>query len=238
MAALHTPPQPGDKNDRFGPDQLTGELVIPGDAHALVLAVYPRAEDLRARGHRFMLGVLHSLRFASLSVALGVEEPCRTDGLGSAVLAIDRLLGWVHGEPRLASLRTVLLGVGSAAAPALMAAALHEPSLSAVAAHSGEVAAAHAALMHLGSKAMLLVGADDTAAVAGYREAARSAYGAPLLVEVPNVRDLSTNCGGPQAVTIQLSRWYAAHRATPAGAARAGVTGGFVPTAPSELEPA
>jgi dienelactone hydrolase len=207
---------------RVGEAKLEGALVVPADAHGIVLFAHgsgssrhsPRnihvAEELQAGGLGTLL--IDLLTPSEESVDLATKE-LRFD-IG---LLAERLVGaiqWLSSEETTRDLPIGLFGASTGAAAALVAAARMADRVGAVVSRGGRADLAGAYLPSVKAPTLLIVGENDPVVIE-LNQQAMARMTAPLQLEiVPRATHLFEEPGTLEEVSRLARDWFVRHLRT------------------------
>jgi pimeloyl-ACP methyl ester carboxylesterase len=197
------------------PSGLPGDLVVPAQARALVLFAHGSGSSRHSQRNRWVAGVLHAHRLATLLFDLLTEAEA-TDR--RAVFDIDLLsrrveqaLDWATGQRTLAGLRCGLIGASTGAAAALCAAASRPDRVGAVVSRGGRPDLAADCLERVSAPTLLLVGSADHEVVELNRQALRRLHCNKRLELVPGATHLFEEPGTLGSVAELAAAWFDTH---------------------------
>lgn len=197
------------------PAGLPGELVVAGNARALVILAHGSGSSRRSPRNRFVAESLHGRRLGTLLFDLlsDAEASDHAKVFDIALLA-QRLLqamAWVRQRADLTGLRVGLFGASTGAAAALVAAAERPHDVAAVVSRGGRPDLAGAALAQVRAPTLLLVGGSDAEVLALNRDALRQLRCEKRLEIVPRASHLFEEAGTLERVAHSAGDWFAAH---------------------------
>jgi putative phosphoribosyl transferase len=208
---------------RIGPQRLAGWLECPAQARGLVLFAHGSGSSRASPRNRFVAGVLHQHRLATLLFDL-LDEDEAADR--RAVFDIERLaarmidaLDWLGGLrddghscaalQALARSPVGLFGASTGAAAALWAAAEMPGRIAAVVSRGGRVDLAAAQAPRVQAPTLLIVGGADTEVLALNRALMRTLTCQKRLEVVPGATHLFEEPGALDAVAQLAADWFA-----------------------------
>jgi putative phosphoribosyl transferase len=179
----------GSQAVRIGPLGLAGEFEPVWQALGVVVFVHGSGSDRTSPRSRHIAGVLRghhlaTLRFDLLSTsemapgARGVAIAERADRVGQA-------LDWLHSRPETDQLRVGLLGSGTGAAAALLAAARRPARVAAIVSRCGCPDLVSGCLPRVRAPTLLIVGGEDAEFLEPNRRAMHLLAGEKRLETVP-----------------------------------------------------
>lgn len=164
---------------------------------------------------RQLAAVLQGYRLSTLRL----EWPGPTDAAAEAPQRLAGHLGdaldWLQGRPEAGPTLLGLYGAGAGAAAVLHAAAERPGQVAAVVAKSGRAELVATPLAGVLAPTLLIVGANDAAALAPNREAMRRLHGKKRLEVVPGAGPRFEEPGALDAVAQLAGAWFATHLADP-----------------------
>jgi putative phosphoribosyl transferase len=149
---------------------LAGDLVVSGPVRSVVLFVHGNGSSRHSQHNRVVAAELRKAGLGTLLLDLLTEREERADALtaehrfditllaGRLVDAID----WLDGQPDTAGVPVGLLGAGTGAAAAMVAATERPERVSALVSRSGRPDLAGDAPQRLSVPVLLVVGGNDT----------------------------------------------------------------------------
>jgi len=148
---------------------LEGSLVLPGEAHGIVLFAHGSGSGRHSPRNRFVAGRLHEQGLATLLVDLLTEDEEAAERYTGHLrfdigLLADRLVGatdWLAAEARTKELRIGYFGASTGGGAALVAAADRPKRVAAVVSRGGRPDLAGEALPSVKAPTLLLVGGND-----------------------------------------------------------------------------
>ncbi|MCX6291163.1 MAG: alpha/beta hydrolase [Bacteroidetes bacterium] len=144
---------------------LTGELVIPADAVAVVIFLQRSGNERCSPGSRVVFGELSECGIAALKIDLLTPEENRYyESRFNLHLLKERLMvvtAWVQSLPELKEFPVGYFGVDTEAASAFMAAADLKSEISAIVSQSGRPDLANHRLYKVQAPALLVAGSLD-----------------------------------------------------------------------------
>ena len=209
-----------------GPHRLAGRLECPADATRLVVFAHGSGSSRSSPRNRFVAGVLHQHRLATLTFDLlsPQEAAARANVFDIALLAerVSGALDWLNGpHDAWRSSRTLqaiahapvgLFGASTGAAAALRAAAERPGRVAAVVARGGRVDLAAAQAPYVQAPTLLIVGGADTEVLALNRELLRKLACKKRLEVVPGASHLFEEPGALDAVAQLAADWFERQR--------------------------
>ncbi|MEE6263894.1 dienelactone hydrolase family protein [Plantactinospora sonchi] len=198
--------------------QLTGDLVVPAQARAIVLFAHGSGSSRRSPRNRLVADALNRQSLATLLVdLLTVPEEAVDDRTGELRFDIglltERLVGivdWLGSGGPAGPLPIGLFGASTGAAAALAAAAARPDQVYAVVSRGGRPDLAGADLNRVRAGTLLLVGGLDTEVIRlNERARAELPAGAQLRV-VPGASHLFEEPGTLDQVAREAADWFTA----------------------------
>jgi putative phosphoribosyl transferase len=202
---------------------LQGSLAVPQSAKGIVLFVHGSGSSRYSPRNRFVARTLQTEGMATLLFDLLTLKEERIDQVTAEHrfdirLLADRLIGatqWVMLQPELMELNIGYFGASTGAAAALIAAAEHPYSISAVVSRGGRPDLAGEFLRNVQAPTLLLVGGNDQPVINMNREAlVKIGSAVKKLVIVPGATHLFEEPGTLEKVAGDAAEWFANHLAT------------------------
>ncbi len=216
-----------------GPVRLAGDLIVPAQAHAIVLFAHGSGSSRHSPRNRSVANVLHEAGLATLLIDLLTAEEEALD-VHTAHLRFDidllaeRLMGatdWLAQHPQTANLAIGYFGASTGAGAALVAAAQHPEVIHAVVSRGGRPDLAGPALSAVRAPTLLIVGGQDVPVIGMNRQAlAQLGAGEKQLVIVPGATHLFEEPGALEEVARLAAEWFTHHLSRPAAAPVCGPT--------------
>ncbi|MGV9560559.1 dienelactone hydrolase family protein [Streptomyces sp. NPDC003401] len=194
---------------------LSGDLVVPASARAVVLFAHGSGSSRHSPRNRMVAAELRTAGLGTLLMDLLGEREERHDALtaehrfdiallgGRLVAAID----WLGTRPDTRGLPVVLFGASTGAAAALVAAAERPDRVLTVVSRGGRPDLAGDALERVTVPVLLLVGGRDHQVLALNQEAARRLRCPHALHVVPGATHLFEEPGALEHVAGTAGRW-------------------------------
>lgn len=201
---------------------LPADLVVPDDAHGLVVFVHGSGSSRTSPRNRFVAHMLGQAGFATLLFDLLTREEdtdvaTRFD-VRRLATRLGHVLDWVATQPQLHGLPLGLFGASTGSAAALVAAAEHADEVSAVVSRGGRPdLAGRDALQRVRAPTLLIVGAADTHVIELNREALEALTCEARLDVVPGAGHLFEQPGTLEAAARRAVDWFERHAATQVG---------------------
>lgn len=199
-----------------GSARLPADLVVPAQAHGLVLFAHGSGSSRHSPRNRAVAGRLNQHSLATVLVDLLTADEEQLD-LQTAQLRFDighladRLVGildWMASGEQLPRLPVGLFGASTGAAAALVAAVARPDAVRAVVSRGGRPDLAGAALPNVRAATLLLVGGRDEQ-VLGLNEDAQRQMTAPTeLRVVPGATHLFEEPGALERVAEEAADWF------------------------------
>lgn len=198
-----------------GPRRLSGDMVVPAGAGALVLFAHGSGSSRFSSRNRRVAGRLQREGLATLLFDL-LEDDEATDRRKVFDIALlgERLVqavDWAAAQPALAALRIGLFGASTGAAAALRAAAERPDRVGAVVSRGGRPDLAGPWLAQVLAPTLLIVGGADVEVLALNREALRQLHGPKRLDVVPGATHLFEEPGTLDTVADLAAGWFLTH---------------------------
>lgn len=197
---------------------LEGNLIVPTDAHGIVLFAHGSGSSRHSPRNRFVAHKLHEAGLATLLIDLLPEEvetdqPTHELRFDIQLLA-DRLtdsIEWLTNHSRTSSLTIGLFGGSTGAGAALIAASsLHLP-VQAVVSRGGRTDLAGDALPRVKVPTLLIVGGNDPQVVEINRKTIQKMTGQVELEIIPDASHLFQESGTLERVAELASDWFLRH---------------------------
>ncbi|HEU4994562.1 MAG TPA: dienelactone hydrolase family protein [Gemmatimonadaceae bacterium] len=158
-------------------EDIHADLVIPDDAHVLVVMAYPTAFGRHEAPHTHVARLFNQQGFATLLCDLLTSEEEMLGELTGEfrrdvpllTTRLSAILDWCEAQPELRHLPVGLVGIGTAAAVALQCAAHRAKIVRAVVVRGGRLDLAWWALGRVHAPTLLVAGEHDTALREVYR---------------------------------------------------------------------
>ncbi|MFF9094868.1 dienelactone hydrolase family protein [Streptomyces sp. NPDC014802] len=200
---------------------LTGDLVVPPGARAVVLFAHGSGSSRHSPRNRMVAERLREAALGTLLVDLLTEEEDARDRVTAELRFDIGLLGerlaaaldWLGREETTRDLPVVLFGASTGAAAALVAAAQRPERVLTVVSRGGRPDLAGDALKAVTAPVLLLVGGRDTEVLRLNEAAARDLGGPHTLHVVPGATHLFEEPGALEEVADTARRWCADHLA-------------------------
>ena len=214
---------------RVGDAIVHADLVVPRDAHGVVLFAHGSGSSRFSRRNRAVARSLQDAGFATLLVDLLTAEEAREDEItGEFRFDIERLgtrlaaaTAWLKADPRTSTLPIGLFGASTGAAAALVAAAGHPERVAAVVSRGGRPDLAGPRLGRVRAPTLLIVGGDDPVVLQLNQQARARLATTSALTVVPGAGPLFEEPGAMEAVMAAARNWferYLVRESAPAGA--------------------
>ncbi len=203
----------------IGGRKLAGDLVVPADAHGLVVFAHGSGSSRLSPRNRYVAGVLQSHRLATLLLDLLTEAEAddRRKVFDIPLLAerLGETVDWCRGERQLQTLPIGLFGASTGAGAALVAAAARPDEVAAVVSRGGRPDLAAGALPRVRAPTLLIVGGDDDVVLQLNREALAQMCCESELQVVPGATHLFEEPGTLERVAALAAAWFDRHLAGP-----------------------
>ncbi|GGR36106.1 dienelactone hydrolase family protein [Streptomyces aurantiogriseus] len=194
---------------------LTGELVAPASARAVVLFAHGSGSSRHSPRNRMVAAELRTAGLGTVLIDLLTESEDREDAetaahrfdiplLGRRVVAV---IDWAAAQPDIRELPVVLFGASTGAAAALVAAAERPDQVLTVVSRGGRPDLADAALDRVRAPVLLVVGGRDPEVLRLNQEAARRLRGPHSLRVVPGATHLFAEPGALEEVAEAAKEW-------------------------------
>ncbi|MDX2682783.1 dienelactone hydrolase family protein [Streptomyces soliscabiei] len=194
---------------------LTGDLVLPTPARAVVLFAHGSGSSRHSPRNRMVAAELRTAGLGTLLVDLLTEREDAEDAatgvyrfdialLGHRVVAV---LDWLTTQHDTGAVPFVLFGASMGAAAALVAAAERPERVLTVVSRGGRPDLAGAALEHVRAPVLLLVGGRDPEVLRLNQEAARRLHVPHFIHVVPGATHLFEEPGALEQVAEAARQW-------------------------------
>ncbi|MFF7725337.1 dienelactone hydrolase family protein [Streptomyces sp. NPDC008001] len=195
---------------------LSGDLVVPGAARAVVLFAHGSGSSRLSPRNRAVATALQHAGLATLLMDLLTEQEEQVDAFtaghrfdiallsGRLTAAID----WLGGNPATAALPVHLFGASTGAAAALTAAAQQPDQVRSVVSRGGRPDLAGDALGRVRAPVLLIVGGEDHEVLRMNREAAARLQAPHEIHVVPSATHLFEEPGTLEEVADVACRWF------------------------------
>ncbi len=192
--------------------QLEGALALPERSQGLVVFAHGSGSSRLSPRNNFVARVLQQAGIGTLLMDLLTQKE---DAVYATRFDIDlltkRLLlatHWLQKQPDTQQLAMGYFGASTGAAAALKAAAALSSSIGAVVSRGGRPDLAEAALAHVQSPTLLIVGGNDDVVIRLNREAFAQLSGEKQLVIVPGATHLFEEPGALEEVARLATAWF------------------------------
>lgn len=200
---------------------LTGDLVRPDRASAIVLFAHGSGSSRRSPRNRFVAGVLQEAGFATFLLDLLTPVEDQADAAGARhrfdIDVLSRRLvaatDWLATERDTAGLGVGYFGASTGAAAALVAAALRPTSVQAIVSRGGRPDLAGDSLPRVEAPTLLIVGANDDLVLELNRAALRRLRADARLEIVPGATHLFEEPGTLEVAADLARGWFERHLA-------------------------
>jgi dienelactone hydrolase len=198
-----------------GTATLEGDLVIPGDASALVLFAHGSGSSRHSPRNRFVAEILRSAGLGTLLIDLltegeDVNREARFD-IDLLTRRLEAATQWLHKQPKTKSLAVGYFGASTGAAAALQAAAALSADIKAVVSRGGRPDLAWEALDHVRAPTLLIVGGLDDIVIELNQKAYKNLKAEKQLVIIPGATHLFEEPGALEEVARLASDWFQRH---------------------------
>ena len=201
------------------PSGVIGDLTVPINARGVVVFAHGSGSSRLSPRNRFVAGVLHRTKLATLLLDLLTADEeqidLRTRRLRFNIdLLANRLIqttNWLDSNHEVGGLPRGYFGASTGAAAALIAAAQLPESLRAVVCRGGRPDLAASALSKVKAPTLLIVGGEDPAVVDLNKKALKQLQCIKRLDIVPRATHLFEEPGILEHVTELASNWFEKH---------------------------
>jgi predicted phosphoribosyltransferase/dienelactone hydrolase len=194
---------------------LTGDLVVPAEATALVVFAHGSGSSRHSPRNRHVAASLNRAGLATLLLdLLTPEEELDRRNVFDIPLLAGRLLAataWAEEQPEVGSLPTGYFGASTGAGAALWAAAEAGDRIGAVVSRGGRPDLAAPRLARVRSSVLLIVGGRDPVVVDLNRQALALLRADTRLAIVPGATHLFEEPGALDEVARLAADWFARH---------------------------
>jgi putative phosphoribosyl transferase len=204
-----------------GDDAIAGDLVIPGQAHGIVLFAHGSGSSRHSPRNRLVAQELQKAGLATLLMDLlttteeGIDEATggslRFD-IGLLAGRLEAASDWIRANPSTRRLSVGYFGASTGAAAALVAAAAEwHGKVAAVVSRGGRPDLAREALGVVRAPTLLIVGGDDRVVIELNREALDKLSCEKRLEIVPGATHLFEEPGALERVAELAVDWFLRH---------------------------
>jgi dienelactone hydrolase len=217
-----------ERNERFvripaRPVSLEADLSMPDGAQEIVVFAQGSGTTRFGIRNRHVARLLHEAGLATLLVDLLTPDEEAADHETAnfrfdILLLAERLtstLDWLKSAPETRKLRIGILGAGTGAAAAIVAAAARPKTVSAIVSRGGRPDLAGPALSRVRAATLLIVGGDDSAILELNGEAYPLIRGEKRLHIIPGATHLFEEPGALDEVARLARQWFDSHLMAP-----------------------
>ncbi|WP_055489646.1 dienelactone hydrolase family protein [Streptomyces sp. TP-A0356] len=198
---------------------LSGDLVVPGPAPAMVLFAHGSGSSRLSPRNRAVATALHKAGLGTLLLDLLTEREEREDAatgeyrfdIGLLSRRLVSAIDWLAQEPNTRGLPVGLFGASTGAAAALVAAADEPERVYAVVSRGGRPDLAGDALERVRAPVLLIVGGSDETVLDLNRKAAEKLSVPHEILVVPGATHLFPEPGALEQVAEAASQWFLAY---------------------------
>lgn len=209
----------GEITVQAGDVELDGNLVVPENAHGLVVFVHGSGSSRFSPRNRYVAEFFNEGGLATLLFDLLTAEEHEIDRITQELrfnidLLSQRLIAtvdWLGAQVDTKALRIGLFGASTGAAAALITAAERPDSVAAVVSRGGRPDLAGRALPGVEASTLLIVGGFDSAVLQMNREASQQMQIKPHLEIVPGATHLFEEPGTLDEVARLAREWFQEH---------------------------
>ncbi|HEY0962909.1 MAG TPA: alpha/beta hydrolase [Pseudomonadales bacterium] len=199
--------------------ELSADVAVPPHAHGLVIFAHGSGSGRHSPRNRYVAGVLHERRLATvLADLLTVEEEAvdrATRHLRFDIPMLARRLAeigdWSRGEPDLRELDCGYFGASTGAAAALIAAATQRFPIRAVVSRGGRPDLAGEHLPQVRAPVLLIVGGHDHDVLRLNERALQSLNADSRLDVIPRASHLFEEAGTLESAAQLAADWFDRH---------------------------
>lgn len=196
---------------------LEGDLCIPSNAPGVIVFAHSSGSSRKSPRNRYMAQVLRQTGLATLLFDLLTGEEEKVDSQTGRYrfdirMLANRLAGtiqWLKENAETKEMNIGFLGVGTAAAAALTAAAEHPDDIGALVSRSGRPDLARSALPYVKSPTLLIVGGRDLPVMAINRSAYAELRAEKKLIVIPGATHGFDESGSLEEVAKLAVNWFA-----------------------------
>ncbi len=220
QAAAGTPGKSREERSiQIPPIGLTGDLVVPVDARAVVLFAHGSGSSRFSSRNRFVAEALHRNGLATLLLDLLTSDEEKADlRTGHLRFDIQLLAGrlvqateWLRDNPETSSFRIGYFGASTGGGAALVAAAEMPESVAAVVSRGGRPDLAGEALDNVKAPTLLIVGGHDQQVIDLNKTALEQLRCEKKLEIIPGATHLFEEAGALEQVARLASDWFQRH---------------------------
>jgi putative phosphoribosyl transferase len=224
-----TEPRPAETRARAvrvsaGPVTVEGDLVIPANAHGIVLFAHGSGSSRHSSRNRYVARVLQGSGLATLLLDLLTAEEEAKDvhtaefrfDIGLLAERVAGATDWLQKQPDTAHLAVGCFGASTGAAAALVAAASRPEVIGAVVSRGGRPDLAGPGLPYVQAPTLLIVGGNDAGVIELNRDALdKLGADTKQLVIVPGATHLFEEPGALEEVARLAADWFARYLFAP-----------------------
>lgn len=204
-----------------GHASLEGELILPGNAAAVVLFAHGSGSSRLSPRNTYVASVLQQAGIGTLLFDLLTREEDSDYATRFDIPLLTRRLlaasDWIKQDPRMQSLKLGYFGASTGAAAALQAAAIKGNAVAAVVSRGGRPDLAGAvALSQVTAATLLIVGGFDDVVIELNREAYALLECEKELTIIPGATHLFEEPGTLEQAAHAAAGWFTRYLATPA----------------------
>lgn len=198
---------------------LEGDLELPPDARGVVLFAHGSGSSRFSQRNRFVAAELRRAGLGTLLIDLLTGDEERVDSrtghlrfnLNLLAARLVSAIDWLTRDAATAKLEVGLFGASTGGGGALIAAADRPDKVHAVVSRGGRPDLAFAALPHVASPTLLIVGGDDTVVIEMNRKAFDALRCEKKMEIIPGASHLFEEPGKLDEVARLASDWFASH---------------------------
>jgi dienelactone hydrolase len=202
---------------------LDGELVLPLEAHGIVVFAHGSGSSRHSPRNRYVARALQDGGLATLLFDLLTREEESLDQHSGQLrfdigLLRDRILtatDWLVQHPNTRNLRPGYFGASTGAGAALVAAADRPDAIGAIVSRGGRPDLAGLALASVRAPTLLIVGGRDARVLEVNQTALAELAAEKELVIVPGATHLFQESGALERVSLLATEWFKRHLGAP-----------------------
>lgn len=201
----------------IGRAALEGDLVVPADAHGIVLFAHGSGSSRHSPRNQFVARTLERRHLATLLIDLLTPQEEVVDDRTAEYrfdipMLAERLvtiIDWLRAQHDTSGLPIGLFGASTGGGAALIAASDRPQDVAAVVSRGGRPDLAGAALSTVAAPTLLIVGGLDAPVIQMNRDAMRQMRNEVRLEIVPGATHLFEEAGTLERVSVLAGDWFA-----------------------------